>query len=127
MTKKLLEMDQKGELSGDAAYIFRKSKAIEELYDLETDPHEVKNLAGDPAYKAKLQELRKALSGWQLEVGDKGFIPEQDLIEMMWPGMVQPETGNVQFEISGIQSMKKYTMSDDEFYTKIEEILSDFF
>ena len=30
----------------------------------------------------------------------------------------------LEFEISGIQSMKKYTMPDSDFYTKITEILS---
>jgi len=30
----------------------------------------------------------------------------------------------LQFEISGIQSMKKYAMPDDEFYAKIKEVLS---
>jgi tetratricopeptide (TPR) repeat protein len=30
----------------------------------------------------------------------------------------------IQFEISGIQSMKKYTMDDSEFYSKIKDVLS---
>jgi hypothetical protein len=32
--------------------------------------------------------------------------------------------GALKFEISGIQSMKKYTMPDSEFYSKIKEVLS---
>ncbi|MHA1729724.1 MAG: toll/interleukin-1 receptor domain-containing protein [Promethearchaeota archaeon] len=32
--------------------------------------------------------------------------------------------GELEFDISGIQSMKKYTMSDIEFYGKIKEVLS---
>lgn len=101
MTKVLIEMDQKGELTGDPAYIFMKTKPQEELYDLSTDPYEVKNLAQLPEYQDKLKELRTALSKWQLEVKDLGFVPESDLVNMMWPGMVQPQTSQVEFQNSG--------------------------
>lgn len=98
MTSKLVEMSKDGELEGDAAYIWGKSKPVEELYDLENDPYEVKNIASDPEYANKLKELRSALAQWQLEVGDKGFIPESELINMMWPGMIQPPTQIVEFK-----------------------------
>jgi N-sulfoglucosamine sulfohydrolase len=51
-----------------------------------------------PEYKEKLMEMRTALSKWQLEVKDLGFVPESDLVNMMWPGMVQPETAKVEFQ-----------------------------
>lgn len=98
MTKAMIEMDQKGELSGGAAYIFMKTKPVEELYDLHSDPDEIHNLADSPDHQAKLKELREALSTWQLEIGDLGFVPEYDLVNMMWPGMIQPETEPVQFQ-----------------------------
>jgi len=98
MTKTLIEMDLRGELEGGAAYIFMKTKPLEELYDLHTDPDEIMNLAHLPEFEGKLKEMRAALSKWQLVVNDLGFIPEYDLVNMMWPGMVQPETEAVQFE-----------------------------
>jgi len=101
MTQALIAMDQKGELSGDTAYIFMKTKPQEELYDLAKDPYEVHNLAQLPEYREKLLELRAALSKWQLGVKDLGFVPEPDLVNMMWPGMVQPETSKVVFEKTG--------------------------
>ena len=57
------------------------TKPKEELYDVEADPDEVHNLAGDPRYLAKLEELRGALSRWMEETNDLGAIPERELIE----------------------------------------------
>ena len=105
MTKAMIEMDQRGELTGGAAYIFMKTKPMEELYDLMSDPDEIHNLAESFKHQPKLKELRNALSAWQLEVGDLGFVPEYDLVNMMWPGMVQPETAPVEFKTSGNQLM----------------------
>lgn len=95
MTQKLIEMDAKGELSGDAAYIFRDSRDVEELYNLEDDPFEVRNLANSPENHDQLVKMRKQLAEWQLKVGDKGMIDEYDLVQMMWPGFIQPETVDV--------------------------------
>ena len=47
---------------------------IDELYDLERDPHEMKNLAQDPEYAAVLQQMERRLVeeaehvGWQVDV-----------------------------------------------------------
>jgi N-sulfoglucosamine sulfohydrolase len=98
MNAKLIEMNRNKELTGDASYIFMETKPREELYDLESDPYEINNLANDPIHAERLTTYRKALANWQLEIGDKGFIPEHDLIEMFWPEMIQPITNNVTFE-----------------------------
>jgi N-sulfoglucosamine sulfohydrolase len=103
MTQTLIEMDQQGKLHGDAAYIWMKTKPVEELYDLQHDPHEVHNLAADPAYQEQLLKMRAALASWQLEVKDLGFVPEHDLVQLMWPGLVQPETGAVVFTMKDAQ------------------------
>ena len=101
MTRTLIEMDQQGRLTGDAAYIFMKTKPEEELYDLLNDPDEVHNLAQLPEHQAQLKEMRSALGAWQIKVGDLGFIPEYDLVNMMWPGMSQPSTEKVVFKKEG--------------------------
>ena len=100
MNKKLIDMDIKGELSGDAAYIFMKKKSVEELYDLKTDPDEVHNLALNPAYEAKLIELRTALSKWQSDIDDQGFKPESEIIKGFWPEMIQPVTSDVKIHVN---------------------------
>jgi len=55
---------------------FWGTKPYEELYDAFADPHMVRNLAGDPAHAAKLNELRAALDAYMIEIHDNGLIPE---------------------------------------------------
>jgi N-sulfoglucosamine sulfohydrolase len=50
-------------------------KPIEELFDLHADPDEVHNLAGDPAHKKTLAELRGLVDGFVNE-NDKLVTPE---------------------------------------------------
>jgi N-sulfoglucosamine sulfohydrolase len=70
---------EKAFLRGDCNPVqsrFFKTKPFEELYDRNTDPWEVNNLAGDPAHAAVLEALREATLDWQLTIRDAGFIPE---------------------------------------------------
>jgi HEAT repeat protein len=55
-------------------------RAQEELYDVAADPHEVKNLAGDPAHRQTLERMRKALRDWQLEIKDTGLLAEAEMM-----------------------------------------------
>ena len=100
MNSKLIQMDSQGELDGDASYIFMKTKEVEELYDLQEDPYEVKNVATNPEYMDKLVELRNALSAWQIEIDDKGFLPENEIVKSFWPDMKQPVTEDVVFSLN---------------------------
>lgn len=60
---------------------FWRTKPTEELYDLDTDPDEVHNLAGDPHYAGVLNRMRTALDRHMLAVNDNGFIPEGSQLE----------------------------------------------
>jgi arylsulfatase A-like enzyme len=42
---------------------------FEELYDLAADPHEEHNLAGDPAYRERLESLRKRYGDYVARLG----------------------------------------------------------
>ena len=55
---------------------FWMEKPAEELYDLESDPDEVRNLIDDPAYSEVTEELRDALNLHMVSIHDNGFIPE---------------------------------------------------
>ena len=41
-----------------------------ELYDLKSDPKELKNLINNPAYQAEVKELRQELLTWQRSTDD---------------------------------------------------------
>ncbi|MCF6332232.1 MAG: sulfatase-like hydrolase/transferase [Draconibacterium sp.] len=61
--------------------IFWNTKPVEELYDTENDPWEVKNLADDPAFKDVLERMRAANKAWEIRIKDTGFIPEADRVD----------------------------------------------
>ncbi len=64
-----------GQLNATQA-AFWEEKPAEELYDISGDPHNVKNLASDPAYREVLDQLRNECIRWQKEIRDVGIIPE---------------------------------------------------
>lgn len=64
-----------------ATTMFWGEKPGEELYDLSTDPDNVRNLASDPASSAVLARMRAAFRQWTVNVRDNGLIPEGSPIE----------------------------------------------
>ncbi|MBA7645058.1 Ulvan-active sulfatase [subsurface metagenome] len=81
-----------GKLTGAQKLFFRHPKPPEELYDLNTDPHEVNNLAESPKHQRVLKRMRAELEKWIKDTGDLGGLDEDELIERMWPGRKQPVT-----------------------------------
>lgn len=69
-----------GKLNAEQASVW-KEKPSEQLFDLQTDRWEVKNLAADPAHQAKLAEMRSALTGWMEQSRDLGFVPEGERVK----------------------------------------------
>jgi N-sulfoglucosamine sulfohydrolase len=52
---------------------FKKPRPKEEFYDLQSDPDEMHNLAGDPKYKTDLLHSQELLSRWMINTHD--FLP----------------------------------------------------
>ena len=66
--------------TNDAQSIFwREPKAPEELYDLQTDPDEVRNLAAAPQHRATLERLRGEAQAHAVRIRDLGFLPEAEI------------------------------------------------
>lgn len=71
---------QEGKLTEAQQPFMAATRPEEELYDLVADPHEVKNLAKDPAHEQTLKGLRAKLDHWIEESGDLGALPEPTAI-----------------------------------------------
>jgi hypothetical protein len=90
--QELLRMRDEGTLDPVQARWFRRPMEEQELYDTVVDPHEVHDLAREPAYASVVERMRGALEEWMGRIGDDPLLPEIELVESMWPGGVQPET-----------------------------------
>jgi uncharacterized sulfatase len=75
------KLNAEGKLNAVQKQFFAPTKPKEELYDVQADPDEVHNLAGDPKYADKLKELRAALDAWITATKDLGAVPEKELIK----------------------------------------------
>jgi hypothetical protein len=63
------------ELAARVQWLFKRP--AEELYDLETDPHEMKNLADDPQLRVRSRQgLRRQFDEWMTQQGDRGLETE---------------------------------------------------
>ncbi|MCX7014074.1 MAG: sulfatase [Candidatus Sumerlaeota bacterium] len=74
----LKELHAQGQLTPAQEFLCRPRMPDEELYDLQTDPHEIHNLAEstDPEHQAELKTLRAVLEKWIEDTNDQGRIPE---------------------------------------------------
>ncbi len=77
-TKVWKQMYDNGKLN-EAQSHFWEEKPSEELYELASDPDEVRNLADDPKFAGKRKELGTAVLEWQREIRDIGFLPEEEI------------------------------------------------
>ncbi len=67
-----------GKLKPPMTY-FWETKPYEELYDLQSDRWETRNLARSPEHQDKLKELRTATLDWMKRVRDVGILPEYEV------------------------------------------------
>jgi N-sulfoglucosamine sulfohydrolase len=72
------ELHAQGRLTGPPAELMARRGPSEELYDIQADRHEIRNLIDSdaPEHRAALRRLRAALDTWIIETGDRGAIPE---------------------------------------------------
>ena len=76
---RLRELYAEGKLAGHPAErLFAAPRPNEELYNRDTDPWELNNLAEDPAHAETLAEMRGILDAWIRATDDKGQTPETE-------------------------------------------------
>lgn len=68
--REMQRMRDDGTLSVQQMQCFEVPRTPEELYDLEADPYELNNLAGNAEYKEVLTQMRSELDAWRLETYD---------------------------------------------------------
>ena len=90
--KQMRQLNDEGKLTGAQKQYFRTEKPIEELFDTKTDPHEINNIAADPANKKIIRNMRKELYKWMRDIGDVGLIPEPDFDQLKRPDEIMQTT-----------------------------------
>jgi uncharacterized sulfatase len=90
--REMRRLHAQGKLVGPQKLFFAPEKPQEELYDIDNDKWEVKNLAGDPQYRSVLERMRGVHERFMKETGDLGLMPEDQLKERMRPGGVYQTT-----------------------------------
>jgi arylsulfatase A-like enzyme len=73
MLEVIQELHRMGQLTEAQQLILAETKPNEELYDLQTDPHEIANLAQSPLHQETLAEMRKLLDDWIADTQDEGL------------------------------------------------------
>lgn len=69
-----------GKLNATQSQFFERRPA-EQLFNVEVDPHEIHNLAEDPAYAAVLADMRERLAEKVKSLPDLSFYPESYLVD----------------------------------------------
>lgn len=92
--QELLRLRDAGELTPEQALWFRRTKDSIEFFDTWNDPHELNNIADDPTYADKIDEMRAELDVWIRNTQDKGMMTEEQYVESIWPNGEQPKTAD---------------------------------
>jgi arylsulfatase A-like enzyme len=69
-----------GKLDAAQSAIMAQQRPREELYDLEADPFELRNIADEPVHAAEKDRHRRALAEWIERTGDRGRWPEEEAV-----------------------------------------------
>ncbi len=72
-------LGREGRLNTVQSAFLAPRKPVEEFYDTEADPWEIKNLAGVPEHSEQIGKMRRALNDWIIETGDLGLCPEGEI------------------------------------------------
>ncbi|MEC8653725.1 MAG: sulfatase-like hydrolase/transferase, partial [Planctomycetota bacterium] len=78
VTKELRALAAAGDLDEAQMLFYGDARPPEELYDLTKDPHQVRNLVGDPVHRGPLMLHRAILDNWIKQTGDRGQRPESE-------------------------------------------------
>jgi len=98
-------------LNAVQSFYFTAPRPTEELYDTQSDPDEVTNLAADPGYAEVLTRMREAMDEWLATLPQWASEDEAAMVESMWPGGVQPVTAAPEIRIAAETGQVSLTAS----------------
>ena len=106
-----------GGLTPETEAMFFEPRPEEELYDLEADPWEMRNLAGEEEHGATLATMRSTLESWIEETGDHGQAFEtakEDGSDMAayLRGQDGPQKDILQRNIADVEAWRKARTGD---------------
>ena len=103
----LRQLQATGKLTPEQELFMAPHRPAEELYNMQSDPHEVRNLSSSLQYSAELKQLRAILDQWIARTGDKGAIAEDSSVLKKWDEVMKErhplphnfETGRLEYEM----------------------------
>ena len=122
--KEWYKLFQDGKLNEVQGQFF-KPRAPEALYNIDEDPHEIKNLAKDKNYIEILLDLRTKLNDHLVSINDLSFIPEPHLLENGLDDIVSYSEKNKDL-ISRLIKISDLSLNDyKQVSSKIQDALND--
>ena len=122
--KEWYKLFQDGKLNEVQSQFF-KPRAPEALYNIDEDPHEIKNLAKDKNYIEILLDLRRKLNDHLVSINDLSFIPEPHLLENGLDDIVSYSEKNKDL-ISRLIKISDLSLNDyKQVSSKIQDALND--
>ena len=98
MIREMKKLHESGQLNAEQS-LWYEAPGRERLYDLSADPHELDNLADDPAFSRELERLRHVLDGWLQRTGDWSNQPEQEMVAGFVPAGERQTTNPPEAEL----------------------------
>ncbi|TWT66549.1 sulfatase-like hydrolase/transferase [Allorhodopirellula solitaria] len=106
-----------------------QTKAVEDLFDLQSDPDEVNNLADSPEHQEKLAELREATRDWMQSTRDLGLLTEAEMHRRTKDVAPRTYALSDQFDVDSLLSAAwdasdAWRACDDDVIAKMTELCS---
>jgi len=79
IVRELRRLAAEDRLVGPQTWFKSPTKPIEELYDTQSDPHEIHNLADSTEHRHILERMRPLHRKWVADTLDLGFLPEAEM------------------------------------------------
>ena len=101
---------------------FFESRPAEELFDIRNDPYGLVNLADQPEFADKREELHAALTRWQVDQRDAGLVPEPMLLELDEQGVIRDYVLSDNYPVEEIVRLAQ--MAGDRNIENLDELLT---